>query len=98
MPASTIAPGSAFGRAPRSCPWPGSDTAPAHITCIRRRSRPCRFQACQFESSIKMPVMGGRLLLALTLLGTPAREPQLALELRVFNGGEDVTAQTRVAV
>ena len=45
-----------------------------------------------------MPGMGGGLLLALTLLGTPAHEPQLALELRVFNGAEDVTAQTRVAV
>jgi len=45
-----------------------------------------------------MPRMWGGVLLALALsVGQPS-EPALALELRVFNGPEEVTAQTRIAV
>ena len=47
-----------------------------------------------------MPRMWGGMLLALTLVAgqQPAAEPALALELRVFNGPEEVTAHTRIAV
>ncbi len=43
--------------------------------------------------------MRGGLLLALALVGGPgATAPPITLELRAFNGGEDVTAQTRMMV
>jgi len=46
-----------------------------------------------------MPGMWGVVLLALALgTGKPPAEPALALELRVFNGAEEVTAHTRIAV
>jgi len=46
-----------------------------------------------------MRAMWAGVLLALTLTAVqPPAEPALALELRVFNGVEEVTAQTRIAV
>ena len=49
--------------------------------------------------SAKMPPMRGGVLLALALVaGDGARTASVTLELRVFNGLEDVTRQTRVAV
>jgi hypothetical protein len=49
--------------------------------------------------SAKMPRMRGGILLALALItGDTASAGSLTLELRVFNGVEDVTSQTRIAV
>ncbi len=48
---------------------------------------------------VKMRAMWAGVLLALTLTaGQPRAEPALTLELRVFNGVEEVTPQTRIAV
>ena len=57
---------------------------------IRRPVRCC---------SAKMPRMRGGILLAFALItGDTASAASLTLELRVFNGVEDVTGQTRIAV
>src|SRR4029450_11951032 len=49
--------------------------------------------------SVKMPRMPGGVLLALALVaGEGTRVASVPLELRVFNGLEDVTTQTRIAV
>ena len=46
-----------------------------------------------------MPGMWTGALLAWTLIaGQPSADAALTLELRVFNGAEEVTAQTRVAI
>ncbi|MEO7274981.1 MAG: hypothetical protein ABIX28_24965 [Vicinamibacterales bacterium] len=46
-----------------------------------------------------MPGMWGGVLISLALLaGQPSAEPALALDIRVFNGADDVTIQTRLAV
>jgi hypothetical protein len=55
--------------------------------------RPVRF------CSAKMPRMRGSLLLAFALItGDTATATSLTLELRVFNGVDDVTSQTRISV
>jgi len=46
-----------------------------------------------------MPAMWAGALLAWTLIaGQPSADAALTLEIRVFNGAEDVTTQTRVAI